>query len=169
MKDPSPTAGKTSGSWQRLDIGASAPRLLVVEDEPNDVFLLRRAFATANFPCSIEVVRDGQEAREFLERVASAEVKSQTGLPAIVILDLKMPRLDGFEFLQWMREQAQFRRVVTIVLSTSGRPEDVNRAYDLGANCFLQKPVGGAEYLQMVRNLYDFWIKTNRLSPGLPR
>src|SRR5437868_3998564 len=134
MTDPFQASGKKSSSWDPLEAGRAALTLLVVEDEANDVFLLRRAFATAKFPCSIEVVRDGQEAREFLQRVGCPGGERQAALPAIVILDLKMPRLDGFEFLNWLREQPEFRRVITIVLSTSGRPEDVNRAYDLGAN-----------------------------------
>ena len=146
---------------------AAPPRVLVVEDDSNDAFLLKRAFTATNFPCSLQLVQDGQEAREYLEQLATS-TDPGAARPCLLLLDLKMPRLDGFEFLEWLRQQPNLRRIVTVVLSTSGRPEDVNRAYDLGANCFLQKPLGCSEYLTLVRNLYEFWINLNRSSPVHP-
>src|SRR5207302_8723226 len=99
----------------------STPNVLIVEDDSNDVFLLQRAFAAAGFPCSLEIARDGHEAREHLQKLASSTDPTAAPPPCLLILDLKMPRLDGFEFLEWLRQQPNLRRIVTIVLSTSSR------------------------------------------------
>ncbi len=83
-------------------------------------------------------------------------------MPSLVLLDLKMPKKDGFEVLKWMREQPEFKRLVAVVLSTSDEPVDINRAYDLGANSFLVKTLMFTEFTELVKSLDNYWSKHNR-------
>jgi len=133
-------------------------KILVADDDADDLFLLQRAFEKANIRVSMTCVRDGDEAIEFLQ-AATAEGSS---MPELFFLDLKMPRMDGFEVLEWVRGQPGLKRLPILVLSSSDEPEDINRAYDLGANSYLVKPFG-TEYLgDIVESLNAYWLKLNR-------
>jgi CheY-like chemotaxis protein len=132
-----------------------ASGVLLVEDDSNDVLLIRRAFRRAGLATHIDVVGDGDAAVAYLARAQTG------GAPRLVLLDLKLPRRPGLEVLSWLRQQPGLRRLPVIVLTSSRESADVNRAYDLGANSFLVKPVGFAALLEIVRTLELYWLRLN--------
>src|SRR5947208_13194034 len=115
-------------------------RLLVAEDNAHDVFLLKRAFIKAGINVPMHIVNDGQEAVDYLIGQEPYANRKEYPLPTLLLLDLKMPRLSGFDVIRWVREHKGLRRLPILVLSSSGLGKDINRAYDLGANSYLLKP-----------------------------
>ncbi len=138
--------------------------VLIAEDNLNDVFLLKSVFAEVAPKLRITVVEDGEELIRYFQRPPSGV---QNPLPALLMLDLKMPKLDGFEVLQWLREQPELRRLLVVVFSSSGEATQVNHAYDLGANSYLVKPFHYQALTEMIRRLLAYWIDTN-LAPSFP-
>ena len=135
--------------------------ILLVDDDANDVFLLRRAFQKAMLANPLQVVRDGEEALTYLAGKSPYNDRGSYPLPALVLLDLKMPRRSGFEVLEWLRHQPGLQRLVVVVLTSSNQHSDVNRAYDLGANSYLVKPAGFDRLLEMVKRLNAYWLALN--------
>ncbi len=139
----------------------SQARILLAEDESNDVFLMQRAFAKARIINPIDVVSDGEEAIAFLSELAAAG-RGPRSFPMLMLLDLKLPRRSGLEVLAWMRQQeAAIRRIPVVVLTSSKQSTDVNRAYELGANSYLVKPVTFEGLLDMVKALEMYWFMLN--------
>jgi len=136
--------------------------ILLVEDREEDVILLRRAFTKANFLNPIQVVSEGDEAIAYLQGAGKYADRSEYPLPKLVLLDLKMPRKDGFEVLQWIRQQPGLSAIRVVVLTASDTVRDVNRAYQLGANSFLTKPVDFAQFAEMTLNLKGYWLWLSR-------
>src|SRR5947208_11973317 len=114
--------------------------ILVAEDDADDAFFLQRAFKKLGIPTSLKFVHDGQEAIDYLHGDAQFADRLRYPLPDLLLLDLKMPRLTGFEVLGWVRKQHNLRRLPVVIFSSSGELTDINRAYDLGANSYLIKP-----------------------------
>ncbi len=131
--------------------------LLVAEDDESDVFLLQRAFREAELNSTVHFVPDGQAAIDFLQEKRGT---AHDQLPALIILDLKMPRRTGLEVLQWLRQQPVLQCLPAIVFSSSARREDVERAYTLGANGFIVKPPSTVQRLEMVRFIKE-WLRLN--------
>ena len=129
--------------------------VLVVEDDSNDVLLLQRAFRKGGLTHLLQVVHDGEEAILYLSGEAPYTDRSKYPLPALMLLDLKMPRKSGLEVLDWLRKQTnELKNLPVIVLTSSRLTEDVDRAYALGANSYMAKPSGNYEGLaDMVKNL----------------
>jgi CheY-like chemotaxis protein len=136
--------------------------VLIAEDDPSDVFLLKRAFTLAQVPATLYFVRDGQEAIDYLEGQAAYNDRSQYPLPDLMLLDLKMPRLNGFDVLAWLRRQPGLKRLLVTVLSSSDQPDDINRAYDLGANSYLLKPHNSTELSDLVAQVKRYWLDLNQ-------
>jgi CheY-like chemotaxis protein len=132
--------------------------LLLVEDDEADVLLLRRAFKEAELQNPLHVARDGQEAIDFLAR---PWLPPADRLPALVLLDLKMPRRTGPEVLAWMRERPVFCTVPVIVFSSSANRNDIEQAYSLGANAFMVKPPSLGERLELARFIKQ-WLRFNQ-------
>ena len=118
--------------------------ILVVEDREDDILLIRRAFDRASVTNPIQVVRDGEEAIAYLIGEGQYANRDEYPLPVLVLLDLKLPRKDGFEVLSWIRSQPGIRSLPVVVLTSSNQIRDVNRAYQLGANSFFVKEIGRA-------------------------
>jgi CheY-like chemotaxis protein len=137
---------------------ADKSSILIAEDDINDVFLLKSAFQAAAPHMKVNVVGDGEELVSYLE---SKLYSGENPIPAFVLLDLKMPRMDGFEALQWIRNQPAFRRLLVVAFSSSGESSQINRAYDLGANSYLIKPFEYKELVDLVRKLVSYWLDTN--------
>ncbi len=135
--------------------------ILQVDDDPNDVLLMQRAFLKANLNHSRHVARDGQEAIEYLTHQGKFKDASRYPLPTLILLDLKMPRKNGFETLEWLRQQPVLKRIVTIVLTSSNELADINRAYDLGANSYLVKPGDFRLLVDLVNALASYWLTAN--------
>src|SRR3954463_4104644 len=117
------------------------PLVLLVEDREDDVLLIRKAFERVKMDTAIQVVRDGEEAIWYLSGIGKYKNRAEYPLPWLVLLDLKMPRVDGFEVLKWVRNQAGLHALIIVVLTSSEQLWDVNNAYQLGANSFMVKPM----------------------------
>jgi CheY-like chemotaxis protein len=146
--------------------------LLLVEDDPNDILLIQRAFAKASLVNPIKIVRDGEEALHYFRGTGEFSDRTRYPLPSLILLDLKLPRKSGLEVLQWLREQPGFVHIPVIVLTSSKESSDINRAYSLGANSYLVKPVGFEGLLDMVKTLGMYWMILNKgpeLSTDQPR
>jgi len=141
--------------------------ILLVEDDPNDVLLLERAFQKAGLQNLLKFVRDGGQAIDYLSGRGIYEDRNQFPLPFLLLLDLKMPGTDGFEVLQWIRSQPELMRLLIVVLTSSNLQSDVDRAYELGANSYLVKPVGFEEMVNLIKRFEIYWTEINR-TPSAP-
>ena len=140
---------------------ASSTAILLVEDDANDVLLIRRAFAKAAITNPVHNVEDGDAAVAYLAGEGSYADRDDHPLPAVVLLDLKLPRRSGLEVLEWVRRDPGLRRLPIVVLTSSRESSDVNRAYDLGANSYLVKPVAFDALTDLVRILQGYWVAWN--------
>jgi CheY-like chemotaxis protein len=141
---------------------------LLAEDNENDVLLTRRAFAKANLLNPVQVVSDGDEAMAYLKGEGKYANRAEYPLPELLLLDLKMPGKNGFEVLSWIREQPTFSSLRVVVLTSSDQIRDVNRAYQLGANSFLVKPVDFENFVQVSQAVKGYWLWMSR-SPEVSR
>jgi CheY-like chemotaxis protein len=135
------------------------PVILVADDDDNDVLLLERAFQRANVSGRFVVVRDGQEAIDYLSRAGRFGDREKYPWPALMLLDLKMPMLDGFDVLTWWREQGPTRDLPIVVMSSSNQESDVVRAMALGAAAYQMKS-GDLQFLvAFARDLREKWLR----------
>jgi CheY-like chemotaxis protein len=141
------------------------PTLLIVEDDDNDYFFLERALVSAKFEVQIHRACDGLEAIEYLAGENDFADRENHPLPHLMVLDLKMPRKDGFEVLSWMREQAELGTLPVVVFSSSEEPGDVDNAYSLGASGYLVKPSSSSSYPEIVRKLKEFLVNGGEQTP----
>jgi CheY-like chemotaxis protein len=132
--------------------------ILLVEDNPDDVFFVERAFHNADIKHPLVTVGDGQEAIHYLSGTGKYGDRGAYSLPRLVLADLKMPRVTGFDLIAWMRKDDHWRLVPIIILSSSGLAADVNRAYELGANAYMVKPAGGRSLERLFQTIAEFWM-----------
>src|SRR5438128_9444040 len=123
--------------------------ILLVEDRGDDILLIQKAFNRAQVHNPMMVVRDGDEAMSYLAGEGKFSNRAEYPLPWLILLDLKMPRVDGFEVLKWIRSQPELRRLIVVVLTSSEELRDVNQAYELGANSFMVKPMDFENAVQL--------------------
>jgi CheY-like chemotaxis protein len=135
--------------------------MLVAEDRDEDVDILKLACQRAGVSLPLHFVRDGEEVLEYLKGEGQFSDREKYPLPTLLLLDLSMPRLNGFEVLQWLRLQPGLRRLLVIVFTSSELPEDVNKAFELGANSYLVKPVDFEKLQETARYLDTYWVKLN--------
>lgn len=144
----------------------SNPTILLIEDDPNDARLVQRAFAKASDDLRVIRLQHGDEAVDYLRGVAPYENRAAYPMPAVVLLDIKLPRRSGIEVLQWIRSRTDdIRRLPVIMLTSSTQPADINRAYDFGVNSYLSKPESTEQLNEMVRIFRAYWFSMN-LPPG---
>lgn len=136
--------------------------ILLVEDNEDDVFLMKRALKTARISNPLHVVEDGQQAVDYLSGTGRFANREEHPLPALVFLDLKLPLKDGLEVLGWIRQQPHFENLVVLVLTSSSEPSDLKRAYGLGANSYLVKPPTAAQLLDLTKAFKWYWLEFNR-------
>jgi CheY-like chemotaxis protein len=132
---------------------------LLVEDDRFDAEFVENEFNQAPLHISLQAVRDGVEAMQYVEGQGEYADREKYPLPVVILLDLKMPRMDGFEFLTWLRSRSTdpHRFIPVVVMSSSPLPEDVARAYTLGANSYLIKPVNWEDFRDRIRALGIYW------------
>jgi CheY-like chemotaxis protein len=135
--------------------------ILLADDDPNDILLVQRAFQKLNLANPLQVVRDGEEAVDYLSGHLQYADRDRFPLPVLLLLDLKMPRKSGFEVLQWLRQQPGLKRLPVVVLTSSNQHPDINEAFDLGANSYLVKPGGFDTLLELVKSLEMYWLILN--------
>jgi len=140
--------------------------ILLVEDNPYDVELTLRAFQASKIKNEIVVVRDGKEALDYLFGTGAYAGRDLRNAPEVVLLDLKLPKVDGHEVLRRMRADARTRRLPVVVLTSSNEEQDVIASYDLGANSFMRKPVDFAQLTDAARQLGLYWLVLNEPPPG---
>jgi two-component system, response regulator len=140
---------------QRADI-------LLVEDNPNDIKLTLLAFKTANLANTVHVARDGVEALEYLFGNAPSPDQKLSRRPKLVLLDLKLPRLDGHEVLKRIKGDPRTASIPVVMLTSSGEVRDVMRTYDDGANSYIIKPVDFEQFTEAVRTLGMYWLLLNQ-------
>jgi CheY-like chemotaxis protein len=136
--------------------------ILHVEDEESDVFLLRLAFKKAGLDTTLKAVADGQEAIDYLSAAGRYADRQQNPLPCLVLLDLKLPRMHGLEVLAWIRRQPNLKGLVVIMFSSGSQPSDLERAYELGANSFLEKPSSVELTVEIAKLIKAWWLELNR-------
>ncbi|RMF44325.1 MAG: response regulator [Planctomycetota bacterium] len=135
--------------------------LLIVEDDPFDVKLIQRAMSKARIANPCRILSDGEQAIHYLAGHPPYSDRNSNPIPILMLLDLKLPRKSGFDVIEWVRAQPVLRRLPIIVLTSSAESPDISRAYDLGANSYLVKPVGNDALVDMLQNLELFWLCTN--------
>ncbi len=140
-------------------------RILLVEDNPHDVELTLMAFEEASLANEVVVARDGVEALDYLFQ-RGAFAGRLPGLPAVVLLDLKLPKVDGLQVLEAIRADPQLKALPVVALTTSREGPDLSRCYELGVNAYVVKPVNVQEFIQAARNLGVFWALINEPPPG---
>ena len=136
--------------------------ILHVEDDPNDVLLVQRALKKTNVPSNILSVSDGDRALGYLAGTQEYANREKFPFPQLVLLDLKMPRKSGMEVLEWIRETPALKRLLVVVFTSSKHDQDINRAYELGANSYLVKPVGFEELVSTMNQMYHYWGTLNQ-------
>jgi CheY-like chemotaxis protein len=140
--------------------------ILLVEDNPSDVDLTRRAFEKNHIANELIVVEDGQEALDYLfgsDDVPAASVSGK--FPAVILLDLRLPKVNGLEVLRRIRADSRTRRIPVVILTTSKEEQDVAQSYDKGANSFIRKPVDFTRFAEAVSHLALYWVVLNEQPP----
>jgi CheY-like chemotaxis protein len=135
--------------------------ILLIEDEASDAELLCRGFEKANVLNPIVHLRDGDAALGYLAGAGIYADRTKFPLPALILLDLKLPGMTGLQLLQWMRVQSEVRRIPVVVLTGDEDPATVNAAYDLGANSYLTKPGDPDRIARMVETIQRYWMELN--------
>jgi CheY-like chemotaxis protein len=142
--------------------------ILLAEDDEDHVLLIRHAFAEADLRNPLFVVWNGEEAIAYLSGTGKYSNRDEYPLPDLLLLDLKMPRVDGFEVLKWVRQQPGLAPLRILVLTSSNELRDVNRAYQLGANSFLVKPLDFQDVIQLSKVIQKYWLNRSK-TPEISR
>lgn len=139
--------------------------ILLVEDNPEDVRLTKRALKKNNIGNELVVLADGVEALEYLIKASEVEAGKSGSLPAVTLLDLKLPRMDGLELLKEIRSHERLKRLPVVILTSSKEQQDILKSYDLGANSYIRKPVDFEQFTEAMRCLGLYWLLLNEPPP----
>jgi CheY-like chemotaxis protein len=132
--------------------------VLLVEDDLNDIFLVKRAFKVARIHHPLQVVTDGVEAIQYLSGEGKYADRGAYPLPRLIVMDIKMPRSTGFEVLEWVKGDGRpLRRIPIVIVSSSDNPADINRAYELGANAYMVKPMDYRAVEHLFQTINHYW------------
>lgn len=134
--------------------------ILLVEDNPADIRLTQEAFKETRLRCKLHIARDGAEALDFLRQNGRFATAPR---PDMILLDLNLPKKDGREVLAEVKNEPQFKRIPIVVLTTSSAEDDVRHTYDHHANCFITKPTGLDDFVDVVKKVEEFWLRIARL------
>ena len=135
--------------------------VLLAEDDADDILLTQIAFEKARLANPLQVVRDGEEAIDYLKGVGRFADRRQFPLPILLLLDLKMPKANGFQVLEWLRQQPDFGRLSVAIMTSSDHDPHISRAYQLGADSYLRKPPDAMALLALVQRLHAYWMIVN--------
>lgn len=140
-------------------------KILLVEDNPSDIGLTRRALEKSHVANDLVVVEDGQEALDYLFGASQSAGLQVTELPALILLDLKLPKVDGLEVLRRIRSDPNLYRLPVVVLTTSTEEQDIVQSYHLGANSYIRKPVDFTQFVEAIQHLGLYWLLLNEPAP----
>jgi CheY-like chemotaxis protein len=139
--------------------------ILLVDDNPDDVLLMKRAFEATTIAAPLVVLGGGAAAIDYLSGSNPYADRVAHPLPVLMLLDLKMPRVSGFDVLAWLRAHPTLKRLPVVVMTSSSQEEDVNRAYDLGVNSYIVKPSGTKQLAAVAAQIESYWVGLNQ-RPG---
>ena len=139
-----------------MSTSVSLPPILLVEDNPMDLDLTLRAFNKKKFTNQVHVARDGEEALAFIPRWEAGET-----LPAVILLDINLPKISGLEVLRQLKAHERFRRIPVVVLTSSREDKDLKTAYDLGVNSYIEKPVSFNKFMEVAEQIELYWCVLN--------
>jgi len=139
-------------------------KILLAEDNPKDVELTLEALSEHNLANEVVVVKDGVEAMEYLRREGKFKLRAQ-GLPAVLLLDIKMPRMDGLEVLSAVRGDPLLKLLPVVILTSSREESDLIKSYELGVNAYVVKPVDFSEFMEAIKQVGIFWAIINEKPP----
>ncbi len=138
--------------------------ILLIEDNEGDILLTRKAFEQGKISNHLSIARDGKEGVDFLLKQGKyTDVEVPT--PDLILLDLNMPKMNGIEFLDYIKNIEQFKKIPVIVLTTSDSDEDVIKSYNLHASSYIKKPVDFNQFVEIIRNLQNYWFNIVKLPP----
>ncbi len=141
---------------------APVKSILLVEDNPNDEALILRSLNKANVANQVIITRDGEEALNYLFAKGPFENRNPSDLPAVILLDIKLPKVDGLEVLKHLREQVATRFLPVVMLTSSDEERDLVESYKFGANSYVRKPVKFDEFIEAVRHVGLYWLLLNQ-------
>lgn len=139
--------------------------ILLVEDNPDDVVLTLRAFKKNNVANEVVVAGDGLEALDYLFGTGKFNERDMSSMPAVILLDLKLPKMDGLNVLERMRADERTKLIPVVILTSSKEEQDIVGSYSLGANSYIRKPVDFNKFVEAVRHLELYWLVLNELPP----
>jgi two-component system response regulator len=143
--------------------------ILLVDDNPSDIGLTKRALEKSHIANELIVAEDGQEALDYLFDSDPLTGQKMNELPAVILLDLKLPKLDGLQVLRRIRSDQHTSRLPIVILTTSSEEDDIAQSYDLGANSYIRKPVDFTQFVEAVQHLSLYWLVTNKPAPPKKR
>jgi CheY-like chemotaxis protein len=146
-------------------IDVKMKRILLIEDDPNDVELTLTALKEFNLANEVDVVGDGAEALDFLFKRGTFAERAN-GNPAVILLDLKLPKISGIEVLKKIRETGHLKMIPVVILTSSREEKDLNDGYSLGTNAYVVKPLGFQQFMEAIKQLGAFWALINEPPPG---
>ncbi len=139
--------------------------ILLIEDNPDDVALTRRALEKSHIANKLVIAEDGEEAIDYLFGIGSHAGRDISNLPALILLDLKLPKVDGHEVLKRIRGDERTKRLPVVILTSSNEKNDVETCYDIGANSYIRKPVDFVQFSESVKHLGLYWLVINEPPP----
>ena len=143
--------------------------ILLVEDNPSDIDLTKRAFAKGHIANDLVVVEDGQDALDYIFCNGKYSTRDKNQFPAVVLLDLKLPKIDGLEVLRRIREAELIKRIPVVILTSSQEEQDIAVSYDIGVNSYIRKPVDFNQFAEAIKHLGLYWLVINEPPPLIRR
>lgn len=136
--------------------------ILLIEDNEGDIFLTKEAFAEAGIQSKLDIARNGEEAISVLE-----DCKTKNNCPDLVLLDINLPKVNGFQVLQYIKQHKELRKTPVLMLSTSSSSNDIIKSYENFANCYIIKPAELKDFMSIVQSIKKFWLDTVKLSKAV--
>lgn len=148
--------------YSELSIDKSRLPILLVEDTSVDAILLQRAFERLQISNPVHHVRDGEQALDYLLSLHEAEPQDLSPVPALIIMDIKLPKLDGLSVLQNLKQHDSLKKIPVVMLTTSSQTKDIDIAYEYGANSYLVKPIKFSDFVDTVTTIKEYWLEQNK-------
>jgi CheY-like chemotaxis protein len=136
-------------------------KIFLIEDNPDDVVLTERALVRNGILCDILLAKDGEEAVKTIDSMVEAMRDNSDAIPDLTLLDLKLPKIDGFEVLRYLRTLSSMKSIPVVVLTSSGEERDIAACYEFGANSYIQKPVDFEQFSETVKQVVQYWLSIN--------
>ncbi|MFV1952027.1 MAG: response regulator [Nitrospinota bacterium] len=146
---------------EKMETGVPPIDILLVEDNIDDVELTIMALRRGKISNDMHVVRDGEEALNYLFQRGNYKEKEKSPRPGLILLDIKLPKINGMEVLKQIKNDRKLKLIPVVILTTSRRDEDIIRSYDLGVNSYIMKPVEFNKFIDVVKNIELYWVLTN--------